>query len=55
MLDYIRRYAHDIITVDDGEALAGMGDLIRHTYNLAEGSGKLAWASSKKYHRDRQG
>ncbi|MDP4791713.1 MAG: pyridoxal-phosphate dependent enzyme, partial [Verrucomicrobiales bacterium] len=54
-LDYIRHYAHDIVTVNDDEALAGMGDLIRHTHNLAEGSGALAWAALKKYHRDWQG
>jgi threonine dehydratase len=54
-LDYIRHYAHDILTVNDDEALAGMGDLIRHTHNLAEGSGALAWAALKKHHRDWQG
>lgn len=54
-LDYIRQYAHDIVTVNDDEALAGMGDLIRHTHNLAEGSGALAWAALKKHHRDWQG
>lgn len=54
-LDYIRHYAHDIVTVNDDEALAGMGDLIRHTHNLAEGSGALAWAALKKHHADWQG
>lgn len=54
-LDYIRHYAHDIVTVNDDEALAGMGDLMRHTHNLAEGSGALAWAALKKHHRDWQG
>ncbi len=54
-LDHIRHYAHDILTVNDDEALAGMGDLIRHTHNLAEGSGALAWAALKKNHRDWQG
>lgn len=54
-LDYIRQYAHDIVTVTDDEALAGMGDLISHTHNLAEGSGALAWAALKKHHADWQG
>ena len=54
-LDYICHYAHDIVTVTDDEALAGMGDLIRHTHNLAEGSGALSWAALKKHHRDWQG
>jgi len=54
-LDYIRHYAHDIVTVNDDEVLAGMGDLLRSTHNLAEGSGALAWASLKKHHADWQG
>jgi len=53
-LDYIRSYAHDIVTVNDDEALAGMGDLLRSTHNLAEGSGALAWAALKKHHADWQ-
>lgn len=51
----IRRYAHDILTVSDDEALSGMGDLIRMTHNLAEGAGALAWAALKKHHREWQG
>jgi threonine dehydratase len=54
-LDYIRHYAHDIVTVNDDEALAGMGDLLRGTHNLAEGSGALAWAALKKHQTDWQG
>ena len=50
-LAHIRAHAHDIVTVNDDEALAAMGDLLRHTHNLAEGSGALAWAALKK-HRD---
>lgn len=54
-LDYIRHYAHDIVTVTDDEALAAMGDLLRCTHNLAEGSGALAWAALKKHHPEWQG
>ncbi|MEQ1840737.1 MAG: threonine dehydratase, partial [Verrucomicrobiales bacterium] len=54
-LNYIRQYAHDIVTVTDDEALAAMGDLLRGTHNLAEGSGALAWAALKKHHAEWQG
>ncbi len=54
-LDYIRHYAHDIVTVTDDEAVAAMGDLLRSTHNLAEGSGALAWAALKKHHNEWQG
>lgn len=47
-LAHIRQHAHDIVTVNDDEALDAMGDLIRCTHNLAEGSGALAWAALKK-------
>jgi threonine dehydratase len=50
-LSLIRHHVREILTVDDDEALAAMGDLLRHTHNLAEGSGALAWAALKK-HRD---
>jgi len=48
----IREKAHDVVTVSDEEALAAMADLLRHTHNLAEGSGALAWAALKKHHAD---
>ena len=47
-LDLIRHHAREIVTVDDAAALAAMGDLLRHTHNLAEGSGVLAWAALKQ-------
>jgi len=54
-LEIIRRHAREIVTVDDDEALAAMGDLLRCTHNLAEGSGALAWAALKKNRHEWQG
>lgn len=54
-LEHIRAHAHDIVTVNDDEALVAMGDLLRCTRNLAEGSGALAWAGLKKHCGDWQG
>ena len=48
-LDLIRHHAREIVTVDDADALAAMGDFLRYTHNLAEGSGALAWAALKKH------
>ncbi len=47
-LKIVAEHAHDIVTVTDDEALAAMGELLRKTHNLAEGSGALAWAALKK-------
>ena len=47
-LAIIRHHARDLATVDDGEAIAAMGDLLRFTHNLAEGAGALAWAALKQ-------
>lgn len=54
-LGQIRRHAREIVTVSDDEALAAMGDLLRCTHNLAEGSGALAWAALKKHRHEWQG
>lgn len=54
-LALIRQHAHDIVTVNDDEALTAMGDLLRKTHNLAEGSGALAWAALKKHRKNWQG
>lgn len=54
-LSLIRRHAREIATVDDDEALAAMGDLIRLTHNLAEGAGALAWAALKQRREEWRG
>lgn len=46
-LAIIQHHAREIATVDDDEAIAAMGDLLRGTHNLAEGAGALAWAALK--------
>lgn len=47
-LALVRRHARDVVLVNDDEALAAMGDLLRGTHNLAEGAGALAWAALKQ-------
>ena len=47
-LDLVRRHASGIVEADDDEALDAMADLLRHTRNLAEGSGAIALAALKK-------
>lgn len=54
-LALIRRHARDVVTVDDAEAISAMGDLLRCTHNLAEGSGALAWAALKKQRAEWRG
>jgi threonine dehydratase len=50
-LEHVIRHAHDIVTVNDHEAVAGMREIIQATHNIAEGAGSLAYAALKK-HRD---
>ncbi|MCE9606448.1 MAG: threonine dehydratase [Planctomycetia bacterium] len=47
-LRWILRYADDIVTVSDDEALRAMRELLRTTHNLAEGAGALALAAITK-------
>lgn len=50
-LEHVIRHAHDIVTVNDDEAIAAMREIIQATHNIAEGAGALAYAALKK-HRD---
>jgi threonine dehydratase len=50
-LEHVLRYAHDIVSVTDDEAVAAMRGIITATHNIAEGAGALAYAALKK-HRD---
>jgi threonine dehydratase len=52
-LEVIRAHAHDMVTVNDDEAIAAMREIIHATHNLAEGAGAVAYAALKK-HRDRR-
>ena len=48
-LNWVMRYADDIVTITDDEALTAMRDLLQATHNLAEGAGALAYAAIKKH------
>ncbi len=50
-LEHVIRHAHDIVTVNDDEAVTAMREIIQATHNIAEGAGALAFAALKK-HRD---
>ncbi len=50
-LAHIMQHAHDIVTVNDDEAIMAMREIIQSTHNIAEGAGALAYAALKK-HRD---
>jgi len=47
-LEWILRYADDVVTVTDDEAVAALGELLRATHNLAEGAGAVALAAIAK-------
>lgn len=47
-LEQVWRYADDVVTVTDAEALGAMRELIEATHNLAEGAGALAYAAFRK-------
>ena len=47
-LEHITRHAHDIVTVNDDEAMSAMREIIQATHNIAEGAGALAFAALKK-------
>lgn len=51
-LELILRHAHDIVTVDDKDALAAMRELLEGTRNLAEGAAALAWAALRQRRAD---
>ena len=48
-LEQVLHHAHDIVTVNDDEALEAMRELLLATHNLAEGAGALAYAALKKH------
>ena len=48
-LEHVLRYAHDIVSVTDDEAVAAMREIIAATHNIAEGAGALAYAALKKH------
>lgn len=48
-LAQVLQHAHEIVTVNDDEAIAAMGDIVRYTHHIAEGAGALAYAALKKH------
>lgn len=47
-LEHVITHAHEIVTVNDDEAVAAMREIIQSTHNIAEGAGALACAALKK-------
>ncbi len=54
-LEHIMHHAHDIVTVNDDEAVTAMREIIQATHNIAEGAGALAYAALKKHREQWQG
>ena len=48
-LEHVIRHAHEIVTVNDDEAVLAMREIIQSTHNIAEGAGALAYAALKKH------
>lgn len=47
-LEHVAHHAHEVVMVNDDEALAAMREIIQATHNIAEGAGALAYAALKK-------
>ena len=54
-LELVIHHAHEIVTVNDDEAIAAMREIIQATHNIAEGAGALAYAALKKHREQWQG
>ncbi len=54
-LEHVIRHAHEIVTVNDDEAVTAMREIIQTTHNIAEGAGALAYAALKKQREAWQG
>jgi threonine dehydratase len=54
-LQHVIQHAHDIVTVNDDEAVQAMRAIIQATHNIAEGAGALAYAALKKERGQWQG
>ncbi len=54
-LEHVIRHAHEIVTVNDDDAVAAMREIIQTTHNIAEGAGALAYAALKKRRDQWQG
>lgn len=54
-LAHVMVHAHDVVTVNDEQALMAMREIVQGTHNIAEGSGALAYAALKKQSAEWQG
>ena len=54
-LEHVMRHAHEIVTVNDDEAVSAMREIMQATHNIAEGAGALAYAALKKHRELWQG
>ncbi|HUF61530.1 MAG TPA: threonine dehydratase [Verrucomicrobiales bacterium] len=54
-LEHVVAHAHEVVTVNDDEAVTAMGEIIQATHNIAEGAGALAYAALKKQREEWQG
>ena len=54
-LAHVMVQAHDVVTVNDEQALMAMREIVQGTHNVAEGSGALAYAALKKQSAEWQG
>lgn len=54
-LEHVMHHAHEIVTVNDEEAVTAMREIIQATHNIAEGAGALAYVALKKHRAAWQG
>ena len=54
-LEHVMCHAHEIVMVNDDEAITAMREIIQATHNIAEGAGALAYAALKKRREQWQG
>lgn len=48
-LAHVLAHAHDVVTVNDDEAIQAIREIIQATHNIAEGAGALAFAALQKH------
>lgn len=54
-LEHVIAHAHEVVTVNDAEAVSAMREIIQATHNIAEGAGALTYAALMKHRAQWQG
>jgi threonine dehydratase len=54
-LEHVIAHAHEVVTVNDAEAVSAMREILKATHNIAEGAGALAYAALMKHRAHWQG